>query len=374
MPRRLAVIGAGPIGIAAALGAIDRGFETTLLERGDVGDALRSWGATRFFTPLSMNITPRMHELLGSDAPARDALLTGREMIEHVLHPLTQRDPLRSVLRTRTAVTAIGRRGLTKSDYAGHPIRAEKPFRIVAGDDVLEADVVLDATGGYAAPNSIGGGGLPARGERTLNGRAIRTLGDLDARRPQLRGKRVLLVGDGHSAANALLVLTDSGAEVTWAVRGLNRKPVVEIANDPLPERERVVAAANALVDEVRMERRATVEALEEDASGLDVTLTGGRRVSCDYIAAFTGFHPDASLHRELNVEISPVTDGTAKLYRAIASITDCLSVPRLGLADLESGEPGFFFIGSRSYGRANTFLLQTGLAQLATILDSLAP
>ena len=374
MPRRLAVIGAGPIGIAAALGALQRGFETTLLERGGVGDALRSWGATRFFTPLSMNITPRMRELLGRDVPPADALLTGREMIDLVLRPLTERDPLRSVLRAGTEVTAIGRRGLTKSDYAGHPIRAEKPFRIVAGEEVIEADVVLDATGGYAAPNAIGGGGLPARGERSLNGRAIRTLGDLDARRPLLRGKRVLLVGDGHSAANAVLVLTGSGADVTWAVRGLNRKPVVEIANDPLPERERVVAAANALASEVRMERRATVEALEEHATGLDVTLTGGRRVSCDYIAAFTGSHPDASLHRELNVEISPVTDGTARLYRAIANITDCLSVPHLGLDDLASGDPGFFFIGSRRYGRANTFLLQTGLAQLETILDSLTP
>jgi hypothetical protein len=39
---------------------------------------------------------------------------------------------------------------------------------------------------------------------------------------------------------------------------------------------------------------------------------------------------------------------------------------------DLASGEPDFFFVGSRAYGRAPSFLLQTGLAQLDTILDSL--
>ena len=35
-------------------------------------------------------------------------------------------------------------------------------------------------------------------------------------------------------------------------------------------------------------------------------------------------------------------------------------------------GEPDFYFIGSRSYGSAPSFLLRTGLAQLETILDSL--
>ena len=37
--RRLAVIGAGPIGIAAAIGAIERGFDVTVLEKGNVGDS-----------------------------------------------------------------------------------------------------------------------------------------------------------------------------------------------------------------------------------------------------------------------------------------------------------------------------------------------
>jgi hypothetical protein len=71
-------------------------------------------------------------------------------------------------------------------------------------------------------------------------------------------------------------------------------------------------------------------------------------------------------------VETSPVTEGGARLYRAISCITDCLSVPAVKPEDLQSGEPGFFFIGSRSYGRSNGFLLRTGLMQLETILESL--
>jgi hypothetical protein len=386
MPRRIVVIGGGPIGIAAAIGAADRGFDVTLLEEGEVGQSLRSWGSTRFFTPLAMNVSPRMLELLGSDAPPADALLTGAEMADRVLVPLAARQPLQGKVRTRTRVLAIGRRGLTRSDYAGHPLRAERPFRLVVENGVeqtLEADAVLDATGGYAVPNPIGSGGLPARGESRLGRRLIHTLGELDDRLAELRGKRVLLVGDGHSAANAVIVLASLAAEdpatrIIWAVRSLKRRPCEEIANDPLPERERVVAQANALAENpppfLVVERRAAIDSFTESDDGLLVTLGPGRSVVCDVVVGFTGFRPSHAIQSELTLEISPVTEGGARLYRAVSSVTDCLSVPVVSPRDLESGETNYWFIGSRGYGRARTFLLQTGLAQVETILESIKP
>lgn len=365
------MVGAGPIGIAAALGGIDRGFDVTLFEKGNAGDSLRSWGNTRFFSPLGMNISARMRELLGATIPD-DALLSGTEMIEEVLRPIASRDPLSARIRTNTRVTAIGRRGLTRSDFAGHSLRAERPFRIVVNDDeIVEADVVLDATGGYAIPNAIGAGGLPAPGEKQI--RTIRTLGALDDR---LRGQQVLLVGDGHSAANAILMLAKLDARVIWAVRKPNRRPCEEIAGDPLRERASIVGAANALAENppafLTMERRALVESFAQRDDRIEVTLSGGRRVVVDRVAAFTGFRPNGAILRELNVETSPVTEGAARLYRAISNVTDCLAVPRVTPADLASGEPGFYFIGSRSYGSAPSFLLRNGLAQLETVLDSL--
>lgn len=386
MPRRIVVIGGGPIGIAAAISAADRGFDVTLLEEGEVGQSLRSWGATRFFTPLSMNASPRMLELLGSEAPPADALLTGAEMADRVLAPLATRQPLKGKVHTRTRVLAIGRRGLTRSDYAGHPLRAERPFRLVVANGVeqtLEADAVLDATGGYVVPNPVGSGGLPARGESRLGRRVIHTLGELDDRLPELRGKRVLLVGDGHSAANAVIVLASLAAEdaatrVIWAVRSLKRRPCEEIANDPLPERERVVAQANALAENpppfLVVERRAAIDSFTQDEDGLTVTLGPDRSVVCDFVAGFTGFRPSHAIQSELTLEISPVTEGGARLYRAVSNVTDCLSVPQVSPRDLESGEPNYWFIGSRGYGRARTFLLQTGLAQVETILESIRP
>ncbi|HEX7192243.1 MAG TPA: FAD-dependent oxidoreductase [Thermoanaerobaculia bacterium] len=348
MARRLVVVGAGPIGLAAAIGALDRGFDVTVLEAGEVGASLRSWGATKFFTPLRMNV----HHAIDDDS-----LLTGPEYIEHVLVPLAAK----LNVKTNTRVVSITRRGLTRTDYAGHPLRAEKPFRIFTStDEVFEFDVVLDATGS-ALPIQ-----LHARGA----GRAsmIRTLGELDARKNDLRGKRVLVAGHGHSAANALLVLRDAGAEITWAVRTGNRNPCEEIANDPLPERQRVVAAANALAQTIRVERRASIESID----GTTVQLTGGRSVEADPIVAMTGYRPANDFISELALETSPVSEGGARLYRAISNITDCLCVPKLAKEDFASGEPNYFFIGARAYGRSRTFLLQTGFAQVETILESL--
>lgn len=378
---RVAVIGAGPIGIAAAIGALDRGHDVTVLERSEVGASLLKWGPTRFFTPYSMNVTPRMHELLGGEAPPPDELLTGPSYARRVLGPLVDRPPLRGRVRRSTRVLAVSRRGLTRGDYAGHPLRAERPFRILCergdGEEVVEAEVVLDASGGLVLPRPFGAGGLPATGERSLASEPIRTLGELAERREELRGRTTLLVGDGHSAANAIGMLEkvaedDPATRVIWAVRTPNRHPCEEIANDPLPERSRVAVRANALAASppawLRMERKAMVDRID----GRAVTLSGGRVVEADALAAFTGYRPDASYLSELGVEISPVSEGGARLHRAVSCITDCLSVPAVQPSDLESGEPGYWFVGSRAYGRSRTFLLQTGFAQLETVLGAL--
>ena len=348
MARRLVVVGAGPIGLAAATGAVERGFDVTVLEAGEVGASLQTWGATRFFTPLRMNVHYAIDD---------DALLTGPEYIHRVLLPLAAK----LNVRTNTRVVSIARRGLARTDYAGHPLRSERPFRIFTStDQVFEADVVLDASGS-ASP-------IPLHARGAAKAGMIRTLGELDARKDELRGKRVLVAGHGHSAANALLALRDAGAEITWAVRTANRNPCEEIANDPLPERQRVVVAANALAQTIRVERRASIESID----GTSVQLTGGRSIDAAVIVAMTGYRPSNDFTTELALETSPVSEGGARLYRAISNITDCLCVPKLAKEDFASGEPNYFFIGSRAYGRSRTFLLQTGFAQVETILESL--
>jgi hypothetical protein len=186
-------------------------------------------------------------------------------------------------------------------------------------------------------------------------------------------------VGHGHSAATAVdrLVSLTPSPRVTWATRSANRRPCVEVANDPLPERERVTAHANDLAADpppfLKVERRASVEALTPRDGRVEVRLTAGRSGVYDAVVGFTGYRPDLSFLSELALEVSPVTEGPARLSRALANVTDCLSVPKVEPPDLESGEPGFHLVGAKSYGRLPTFLLKNGLAQLETVLDTLA-
>jgi hypothetical protein len=150
----------------------------------------------------------------------------------------------------------------------------------------------------------------------------------------------------------------------------------MEVADDPLPERQRVTSHANDLAASpppfLTVMRRVMVERMTRQGPVVEVAFTNGATGVFDRIAAFTGYRPDTSFLTELSVELSSVTEGSGRLYDAISNVTDCLVQPAVRPADLFSGEPGFFLAGSRSYGRARTFLLQTGLRQLEVILAGL--
>ena len=248
--KRVIVIGAGPMGLEAALLCAARGHDVTVLEQHDVGDALRRWGPTRCFSPFAMNLSARARALL-ADAPADDALLTGPEVAERVLVPLSRAAPLAGRVRTRHRVVSVGRARMRRDELAGHPLRSERPFRLLVdtpeGERVFEADAVLDASGVYGQPLPLGAGGLFAVGERGLGARIVRHLGELHARLPRRRDERVARRrawpfggargGSGRRAR----------ASLTWALRAPNARPVAEVAADPLPERAAIVARANAI-------------------------------------------------------------------------------------------------------------------------------
>lgn len=278
---------------------------------------------------------------------------------------------------------AIGRARLTRRDLPGHPLRAERPFRLLLagpdGETTIEADCVLDASGVYGQPAHVGVGGLPARGEGAVSARLLRHLGTLEAAMAGLAGRHVLLVGHGHSAAQALTMLERlaPAPRITWVTRSGNRRPCVEVADDPLGERQRVASRANDLAadppDFLAVERRTGIESLSAPNGRLEAGLANGRGGAFDAVAGLTGYRPDLSFVSELALEISPVSEGALRLTRALARVTDCLAVPEVSDRDLESGEPGFALVGSKSYGRLPTFLLRTGLAQLERVVDRLA-
>jgi hypothetical protein len=380
-PKRVVVLGAGPIGLEAALAAAERGFDVVVLEKDVVGASLRRWGTTRLFSPVAMNVSASARRLLGTACPPEDALLTGPEMAERILEPLAASAPLSGRVRTGHRVTAVGRARLTRRDLPGHPLRGERAFRLLVegprGEEVLSAEYVLDATGVYGQPAAIGAGGIPAPGERGLNGQVVRDLGALGERLHTLSGRDVLLVGHGHSAANALeaLVALEAPPRITWATRSANRRPCVEVAGDPLPERARVTSRANALAEApppfLTVVRRAGVESIEREGGRLAVAL-GPARGTFDAVVGLTGYRPDLSFLSELALDIAPSSEGAAALARVVVGAADCLSAPAVTGADLVSGEPGFHLLGAKSYGRLPTFLLQTGIAHARAVVAGL--
>jgi thioredoxin reductase len=379
------------MGFETALRALDRGFEVTMLEAGRIGENIRQWQHVRFFSPFDMNISSRVRQALSDKLPPDDAILTGGEFVEAVLEPLSRLPELKKKIHCGQRVVAIARAGLGKMGLPGHPLRAERPFRILTEDiegreRIFEADLVFDASGVYGQPNWAGTAGMPAPGERQLGNRIVHHLRDFDGSEFQRwAGKRILLIGHGHSAAHAVITLTnlmkrEPSTQVIWTVRTDRTKPVVEIPDDPLPERAAITDAANALAQNppssLRIFRRATVEAFatppeSQPAKPITVKLKVWRNfeeVEVDEVIALTGYRPNLAMLRELTAEFSGVSEGGRGLYRALTNITDCLARVEVKPQDLQTGEPGFFVVGMKNYGRNSGFLLRSGIEQLEAI------
>lgn len=389
---RLAIVGAGPTGLEAALAAAEAGLPFTLYEAsGGAGAHVRSWGHVRLFTPWLLNASPRARSALsavGLRVPDGDECPTGRELADTLLVPLAALDTIAPHIEYGARVLEIGRDGLLKSDEIGTGGRAERPFRLlIQSDDGMErvayADVVMDCTGTYGTPNAMGVGGILAPGERSVTDRIIRRIPDFDiadARADESwAGRRILLVGAGHSAQTAALGLAGlteraSDTTVLWAIRSV-APTFGAIENDALPERAGLVERARtlALGDDTPLDvwLGTAVEAVEGLDAGMAVTLRGPDgaldRVVVDRIISLTGAVGDASMYRQLQVHECWATSGPMRLAAALLASTskDCLTETSHGADTLVNPEPNFFILGEKSYGRNAIFLMRVGWEQV---------
>ncbi|HUQ41992.1 MAG TPA: NAD(P)-binding domain-containing protein, partial [Candidatus Limnocylindrales bacterium] len=160
-PLPVAVIGAGPVGLAAAAELVKRGATPLVLEAGDaVGAAVLRWGHVRIFSPWKYNIAPAARDLLersGWVAPDGDGYPTGRDLVDAYLTPLAAVPEIAPHLRLGHRVTRVTRRGFDKMKTAG---RDDAPFAITVetndGESEVLARAVIDASGTYGLPNPIG--------------------------------------------------------------------------------------------------------------------------------------------------------------------------------------------------------------------------
>lgn len=418
-PARLAVIGAGPIGVELALDAVQRGLDVEVFERAEsCAGHVKSWEFVKLFSPWSLNMTDIGRNALrdlGKPVPDDSVFPTGGELRDAYLLPLLE------VLRSNTQcrgvhfgaeVISIGRGALLKGESIGggstkmpkgKPLvpreRRETSFRLLVREGEAERyvegfDFVIDCSGSYGngdLANNVGMGGLSAVGERSL-----RSKKRLWATIPNVLGgdsasfakKRTLVVGAGMSAATVLrdlnqLAEAEEGTNILWMTRS-GSDPFTVIADDVLPQRKALCEmgnkAARGEIKDIGYIGGAAVTAIEEKENGrLSVTIQCHNAEplveEVDQLVGCCGYRPDSSLYEELQVHQCYASNGPMKLAATLIGASgDCLAQVGAGVDSLKNPEPGFFILGSKSYGRNSAFLLKIGHEQVRTVLDSIAP
>ncbi|MER8883545.1 FAD-dependent oxidoreductase [Mesorhizobium sp. M0816] len=388
----VAVIGAGPVGLAAAVHLIARGIPVKVYEAGNaVASNLRDWGHVRVFTPWRYCVDQATRNLLeahGWRMPEPEAFPTANDLVADYLEPLAKLPQLSPSIETGARVVGISRWGADKVSSKG---RENRPFMLAVetadGTRRDSARAVIDASGTWQMPNPLGAGGIPAEGEAEFADRIAYGIPDILGRdRSLYAGKTTLVAGSGHSAANAVLDLAslanvEAGTAFIWTTRGTDLVRIYGGGDaDQLPARGELGAEVRELAESggVRLVTGFAAVSIR-DANGRLVvegqTRDGLQALGpVDRIIAATGQRPDLSLTRELRLELDPWLESVKALGPLIdPNEHSCGDVPPHGHREISHPEQGFYTVGIKSYGRAPTFLLLTGYEQVRSVAAAIA-
>lgn len=393
MQHPVVIIGAGPIGLATAANAAERGMDFVVLESGpDAGAAVREWAHVRLFSAWSELIDPAARRLLEAagtwTTPDETAYPTGGEWRVAYLQPLADLldNSHAGTVRYGARVVGVSRAG---RDLLVDNGRETDPFavhvRTADGHERLLASAVVDASGTWTQPNPLGADGYPALGERENAGRITYGIPDFhdSAVAARYAGKHVAVAGKGASAQGVLIGLAklaerDAATRVSW----LLRRPSIGDAfgggdNDQLEQRGKLGQAAKAAATSgvvTHMTQFRTESVTTQDDGRLTVASVTGRHVSdVDEIVVVTGFRPDFSFLSEVRLDLDPALGASRILADQIhPDHHSCGDVAPHGYKELTQPEEGLFLVGMKSYGRAPSFLAMTGFEQVRSVVAAL--
>ncbi|NUY00729.1 NAD(P)-binding domain-containing protein [Paraburkholderia sp. JPY169] len=385
----VAIIGGGPVGLAAAAHLIRQGLNPVIFEAEETaGAAPLAWGHVHMFSSWQYNIDRASRALLerqGWSAPDADAYPTGRELVEQYLLPLARTPEIAGCLRLGTRVTGIARIRTGKVKSAQ---REQQPFEIRFEERNGEegrfvAGAVIVATGTWGNPAPAGASGLSAIGEKAAHEQIRYGMPDvLGADRKRYASKKVLVIGSGHSAIGTLIDLArlatqEPGATIVWAMRRAQPGQVYGGGDaDQLPERGALGQRLKQLVNAGRIELLTpfAVDEIRLNGGALEVRDADGRAVEVDELIVATGLRPELQILREVRLDL----DAALECPRALAPLIDpnlhsCGTVRPHGAEILAQPDTGLYIAGMASYGRAPTFLMATGYEQVRSIAAWLA-
>lgn len=386
------IIGAGPIGLAAAAHLVERGIDFVVYESGDqIAASVRSWGHTRLFSPWKHLVDPASVRLLtaaqGWEIPDPERAPTGAELVEEYVAPLAALPEISSRVRLGVEVLGVTKEGMDRTRTRG---RAATPFsvRIRTASGLVEdvaGRAVIDASGTYLSPNSLSSSGLVLRGMADIADAVTPALPDVLGReRARFAGRHTTVVGAGHSAANTLLGLAELARQeprttVTWLIRNAHAVRVSSSADDELADRARLGGRVERAVADGRITVVDGFEIIRARRYGDHVELIGHRRGEVashitDVVVNATGFRPNLEMLREIRLELDEIIEAPRRLAPLIdPNVHSCGTVEPHGFRELTHPEQGFFIVGMKSYGRAPTFLLATGYEQVRSVTAWLA-
>ena len=388
----VAVIGAGPVGLAAASHLTKRNIPFLLFEAGDsVASNILEWQHVKVFSPWRYNIDKAARELLelsGWNAPPDEVLPTGKEIYEVYLKPLSNLHSIKPFVHMQSKVLSVGRKNMDKMKSWG---REEWPFVLQVhhkneGVRFYEAQAIIDASGTWNNPNPIGSGGVFAVGEIEHRNRIVYGIPDvLGVFRSRYANKSVAVVGGGHSAINTILELNhlkDEFPETTinWILRKKNIRNVYGgQEKDALEARGVLGIKIEQLINDDRVNVFTPFQIQEIRQHEGQLALIGYQNdhlfalPGIDEIIGNTGSRPDFSFLREVRLSVDSSLESSTAIAELIdPNIHSCGTVRPHGEKELRHDDEGFYIVGSKSYGRAPTFLMATGYEQVRSVVAAI--
>ncbi len=389
--QHVAIIGAGPIGLAAAAHLHRQGIPFSIFESGArPGSAISKWGHVRMFSPWRHNMDETCVEMLRQsrawNAPDQEHIPTGDELVRDYLEPLASLPSIRPHLKLGATVLAVTR---NEADRSWQNDRDKIPFQITFEETVLGrteqrrmlATAVLDASGLMHSPRPVGSNGLPIDGEEPDNPRVLYHCPNRDEIHQM--GRRILVIGSGHTAMQCLVALghkqstADYEREIHWAVRGDSPEPYLRVqGKDRFPGRLALHEKTRQLLDRENFDVLCSARFARMASMGTEVEMTwlGGESRVYDQVVVAAGYKPQYSMTSELQLEFHPVFECPAGMSAVVeAAQHACSEVPSHGEVELRHPEKDFYIVGMRSFGRASSFFLVAGYEQVRTIAARLA-